>query len=225
MRLLLAEDEKDLNAILTQKLTKDGYLIDSCFDGEEALAYLAVNTYDGIILDIMMPKADGIQVLRQLRNQSVRTPVLLLTAKDAIEDRVQGLDSGANDYLVKPFSFAELTARIRTMIRVAKGNSSAVLTVHDLSLDTLAHSVQRGSQTIALSPREYALLEYLMYHKNIVLSRQTIEEHLWGDAYEGGSNLVDVYIGYLRKKIDEGFATRLIHTIRGSGYVIKEPSS
>ena len=224
MRLLLAEDERDLNAILTQKLSKDGYLVDSCFDGEDALSYLAVNTYDGIILDIMMPKVDGMQVLQSLREQHITTPVLFLTAKDTIRDRVQGLDSGANDYLVKPFSFAELTARIRTMIRVAKGSSSTILKVHDLTMDTMAHRVERGNRQIALSAREYALLEYLMYHRNIVLSRQVIETHIWGDAYEGGSNLVDVYIGYLRKKIDDGFDTRLIHTIRGSGYVIKEPS-
>ena len=224
MRLLLAEDERDLNDILVQKLTKEGYTVDACYDGEEALDYLSVMEYDGVLLDIMMPKADGYQVLDKLRASGNHVPVLFLTARDAIEDRVKGLDSGANDYLVKPFSFKELMARVRTMIRLSKKNSSSVLQVADLTMDISSHTVKRAGKLISLSAKEYALLEYLMLNKNTVLSRDTIEQHIWTDEYEGGTNLVDVYISYLRRKIDDNAAVRLIHTIRGSGYVLRDLS-
>ncbi|MCD8084860.1 MAG: response regulator transcription factor [Clostridiales bacterium] len=222
MRILLAEDERDLNSIIAQKLTADGYSVDCCYDGEEAMEILSYTEYDAIILDIMMPRADGFTVLRKLRDGGKTTPVLFLTARDAVSDRVRGLDSGANDYLVKPFSFEELTARLRVMTRTSFGAASSVLRVGDLTMDCAAHVVQRGSRTITLSAKEYALLEYLMHNKGVVLSREKIENHIWNFDYEGGTNVVDVYISYLRKKIDGGEAQKLIHTVRGRGYVLRE---
>ncbi|HPE39119.1 MAG TPA: response regulator transcription factor [Bacillota bacterium] len=222
MRILLAEDEKDLNQVIKQKLTSDGYFVDCCYDGEEALDYLECTDYDAIILDIMMPKKDGYEVLRMLRQAGKTTPVLFLTARDAISDRVKGLDSGANDYLVKPFSFDELTARLRAMTRSSFGMVSNMITVADLHLDIAAHTVKRGGNEIILSAKEYALLEYLMRNAGIVLSREKIEDHIWNADYEGGTNVVDVYISYLRRKIDDGYSRKLIHTVRGSGYVLKE---
>ena len=222
MRILLAEDEQDLNHIITQKLTEDGYSVDSCFDGQEAMDILSYTDYDAVILDIMMPKADGFAVLRFLREANQTIPVLFLTARDAVSDRVKGLDSGANDYLVKPFSFEELSARLRAMTRTAFGAASNILSVADLSLDCMAHIVKRGDKEITLSAKEYALLEYLMHNQGIVLSREKIENHIWNFDYEGGTNVVDVYISYLRKKIDGGFDKKLIHTIRGKGYVLRE---
>lgn len=224
MRVLFAEDEYDLNDIVCRKLRKEGYTVDACYDGQEALEYLAVTDYDAVILDIMMPKVNGYEVLKKLREDRKRTPVLFLTARDSVEDRVLGLDSGANDYLIKPFSFDELMARIRTMIRLSVGHATTLLQAGDLTLDTASHTVRRANELVLLSAREYALLEYLMLNKNIVLSREKIEEHIWDYDYEGGTNLVDVYISYLRKKIEGADSCKLIHTIRGSGYVLKEPS-
>ncbi len=225
MRILLAEDEKDLNHIITQKLTSDGYSVDSCFDGKEAIDILSYTDYDAIILDIMMPKANGYTVLQSLRSTGNTTPVLFLTAKDAVADRVKGLDSGANDYLVKPFSFEELTARIRAMTRIAFGIANNTLTVNDLTLNCTTHVVKRANKEILLSAKEYSLLEYLMHNQGIILSREQIEDHIWNYDYEGGTNVVDVYISYLRRKIDEGHEVKLIHTIRGRGYVIREDSN
>ena len=222
MRLLLAEDERDLNRLITRKLTSAGYSVDSFFDGEEAIHVLSYTDYDGVILDIMMPKADGFAVLRALRERGKTTPVLFLTPRDAIADRVRGLDSGANDYLVKPFAFDELLARIRAMTRLSFGASESVLTVGDLTLNLATQEVRRGGQPITLSAKEYALLEYLMHNQGIVLSREKIENHIWNLDYEGGTNVVDVYISYLRKKIDEGRKEKLIHTVRGRGYVLRE---
>ena len=201
MRLLFAEDEQDLNDIICQKLRKEGYPVDACYDGAQALEYLAVMDYDAVILDIMMPRVDGYAVLKQLRSEGKMTPVLFLSARDSIEDRVLGLDSGANDYLIKPFSFAELMARIRTMIRLAKGSPTTLLQAGDLTLDTATHTVKRANKLILLSAKEYALLEYMLLNKNIVLSREKIEEHIWDFDYAGGTNLVDVYISYLRKRL------------------------
>ena len=222
MRLLLAEDERDLNRLITKKLTSAGYSVDSFFDGEEAIHVLSYTDYDGVILDIMMPKADGFAVLRALRERGKTTPGLFLTARDAIADRVRGLDSGANDYLVKPFAFDELLARIRAMTRLSFGAAESVLTVGDLTLNLATQEVRRGGQPITLSAKEYALLEYLMHNQGIVLSREKIENHIWNLDYEGGTNVVDVYISYLRKKIDEGHKEKLIHTVRGRGYVLRE---
>lgn len=225
MRILLAEDERDLNNIITQKLTADGYSVDNCYDGKEAMDILSYTDYDAIILDIMMPKADGFEVLRSLRDAGKTTPVLFLTARDTIADRVKGLDSGANDYLVKPFSFEELMARLRAMTRSAFGQTSSILHIADLTLDCASHQVQRNGKTINLSAKEYQLLEYLMHNQGIVLSREKIEDHIWNYDYEGGTNVVDVYISYLRKKIDDGYTNKLIHTVRGRGYVLREDSS
>ncbi len=222
MRILLAEDEHDLNKIITDKLVSEGYSVDSFYDGEDAMDVLDYTDYDAIILDIMMPGADGFEVLRSLRNAKKTTPVLFLTARDSIADRVKGLDSGANDYLVKPFSFEELMARIRAMTRTSFGVTENVITVGDLTMDCLAKTVKRGDDEIMLSSKEYALLEYLMLNSGTVLSREKIENHIWNFDYEGGTNVVDVYISYLRKKIDEGHDNKLIHTVRGRGYVLKE---
>ena len=222
MRILFAEDERDLNHIITKKLTSQGYSVDSVYDGEEAIDILSYTDYDAVILDIMMPKADGFAVLRALRSKGKSTPVLFLTARDSVQDRVAGLDSGANDYLVKPFSVEELLARIRAMTRTAFGVSDSLLSVGDLTMDTAAKVVKRGGKEIPLSAKEYALLEYLMHNAGIVLSREKIENHIWNFVYEGGTNVVDVYIRYLRKKIDEGYDKKLIHTVRGRGYVLRE---
>lgn len=222
MRILIAEDQKDLNRIITKRLSAEGYYVDSCFDGEEALSYIEMAEYDGIILDIMMPKRDGLSVLHSLRKKGIGTPVLFLTARDAVEDRVLGLDSGADDYLVKPFSFDELIARIRAMTRKSAGNSSNIFSVADLVMDTASHTVTRGGKEIALSAKEFSLLEYLLRNKGHVLSRTMIENNLWNFDYSGGTNAVDVYIRYLRKKVDDGFEPKLIHTVRGCGYVLKE---
>ncbi|NLY19838.1 MAG: response regulator transcription factor [Tissierellia bacterium] len=222
MRVLVCEDEMDLNDIISQKLESDGYSVDSCFDGKEAIDILSYTDYDLIILDIMMPKANGFDVLKSLRNAGKDTPVMFLTARDAIEDRVKGLDSGADDYLVKPFSFEELSARLRAMTRKSFGSASNTIEVADLSLNIATQEVKRGDEIISLSSKEYALLEYLMHNKGIIISREKIEDHIWNFDYDGGTNVVDVYISYLRKKIDEGRDIKLIKTIRGRGYTIKE---
>ncbi len=222
MRILFAEDERDLNEIVTRKLVSEGYGVDSCFDGQTAWEYLESAEYDAVVLDIMMPKMDGLTVLRQFRAAGGTAPVLLLTARDAVADRVKGLDSGANDYLVKPFALDELAARIRAMTRTSFGMTSSVLTVGDLKLDLARKSAQRGGEDIPLSAKEYALLKYLMCNRGVVLSREKIENHIWNYDYEGGTNVVDVYIRYLRKKIDDGRENKLIHTVRGLGYVLRE---
>ena len=222
MRILLAEDERDLNHIIAKRLTAEGYSVDCCFDGQEAIDILSYTDYDALILDVMMPRADGYAVLRALRDKGKTTPVLFLTARDAVADRVKGLDSGANDYLVKPFSFEELVARLRAMTRTSFGTTENVLRVDDLTLDRASQTVRRGNREISLSAKEYALLEYLMLNSGVVLSREKIEDHIWNFDYEGGTNVVDVYISYLRKKIDEGEKTKLIHTVRARGYVLRK---
>lgn len=222
MRILLAEDERDLNHIIAKRLTAEGYSVDCCFDGQEAIDIFSYTDYDALILDVMMPRADGYAVLRALRDKGKKTPVLFLTARDAVADRVKGLDSGANDYLVKPFSFEELFARLRAMTRTSFGTTENVLRVDDLTLDRASQTVRRGNREIFLSAKEYALLEYLMLNSGVVLSREKIEDHIWNFDYEGGTNVVDVYISYLRKKIDEGEKTKLIHTVRARGYVLRK---
>lgn len=222
MRILLAEDEADLNQIITRKLTSDGYFVDSCYSGSEAVDFLETADYDAVILDIMMLGIDGFGVLRHMKHTGKSAPVLFLTAKDSVADRVKGLDSGADDYLIKPFSFEELAARIRAMTRKKFNITDNVLRVGDLTLDTGTHMVKRGEDEIILSAKEYNLLEYLMLNKGLVLSREKIENHIWNFEYEGGTNVVDVYISYLRKKIDGNCRDKLIHTVRGRGYMIEK---
>lgn len=222
MRILVVEDQKDLNKIITKRLTAEGFSVDSCFDGEAVFDYIDTASYDCIIMDIMMPKKDGLTALKEMRAEGDMTPVLFLTAKDTIEDKVTGLDMGANDYLVKPFAFEELLARIRVITRKTSKQTSSTFTVGDLVLDLSSHTVCRGDREISLSAKEFALLEYLMRNEGIVLSREKIENNLWNYDYAGGTNAVDVYIRYLRKKIDEGFEIKLIHTVRGTGYVLKK---
>ena len=222
MRILIAEDEKNLNELIQRKLKSEGYAVDACFDGEETLQYLTSTEYDLAILDISMPKKDGIQVIREARSMGTMTPVIFLTARDAIEDRVKGLDSGASDYMTKPFSFKELLARIRVLTRKSFNVESNELVVADLVMDTVTQQVMRGDRIIELSAKEYALLKYMMLNKNAVLSRDQIADHVWNYDYEGGSNMIDVYISYLRKKIDGDHRTKLIHTVRGRGYVLRE---
>ena len=197
------------------------YGVDSCFDGKEALDYIFSIEYDVIILDIMLPKLDGFEVLKKIRKQNIKTPVLLLTARDGIEDRVQGLDFGADDYLIKPFAFDELLARIRVLLRRNTNNASNVFTIANLTVNCDSHEVSRDKISIKLSTREFTILEYMIRNKEKVLSREKIEQHIWDYNYEGGTNVVDVYIRYLRKKIDNNFSPKLIHTIRGIGYILK----
>ena len=222
MRILVAEDEQDLNRLMVQALERAGYSVDSCYDGADALDYAAGADYDCILLDIMMPKADGRTVLRTLRSRGCAVPVIFLTALDSVQDRIDGLDLGADDYLVKPFDMAELLARIRAATRKYGGQKTTVLTAGDLSLDTVTHGVTRAGQTINLSSKEYAILEYLLRNKGAVLSRAQLENHIWNYDYAGGSNVVDVYIAYLRKKVDAPFDKKLIHTVRGAGWVLRE---
>ena len=216
MRLLVAEDEKDMNRLITRALEKEGYGVDSCFDGEEAMDYLESAEYDGVILDIMMPKMDGHQVLKKLRARGSNLPVLFLTARDSIADRVAGLDLGADDYLIKPFDFDELLARVRAMMRKRSGHKTSVITIGDLKIDTGSHEVTRGDRSIELSSREYSILEYMAMHPGQVLSREQIETHVWNFDYSGGSNVVDVYISYLRKKIDGKENVKMIRTVWGT---------
>lgn len=221
MRILIAEDDTDLNEIIVKKLRAEGYAADSCFNGRDALDYLESVRYDAAVLDIMMPEMDGLETVRKLRSKGNLTPVIFLTARDTVADRVKGLDIGANDYLVKPFSFDELTARLRAITRTASGNPTNTYTLADLKLDTETHRVTRGGREITLTTREYSLLEYLLRNKNKILSRQKIEDNVWNYDYEGGTNVVDVYINYLRKKIDGGQEPKLIHTVRGFGYCMR----
>ena len=221
MRLLVVEDEKKLNDLITKKLEKEYYGVDSCFDGEEAVRYVEGTEYDAIILDIMLPKLDGFEVIKRIRAKKNKVPILLLTARDHIDDKVKGLDYGADDYLVKPFIFEELMARIRVLLRRKSGNADNVITIANLKVDLDAKTVFRDDLLIKLSGREYSILEYLIRNKGKILSRERIEDHIWNYDYEGGTNVIDVYIRYLRKKIDDSYTPKLIHTIRGLGYVLR----
>ena len=222
MRILLAEDEKSLNRVITRRLGWEGYSVDSCFDGREALDYLAAVEYDAVILDVMMPYVDGFEVLTQLRERGDDTPVLFLTARDALADKVEGLDLGADDYLVKPFEFEELMARLRVLTRRKTAAKSNLYVCGDLTVDIARHRVTRGNAEIEVTAKEYALLEYLIRNKGVVVSREQIETNLWNGDTIVGSNVVDVYIRMLRKKVDADYETKLIQTVRGYGYVLKE---
>ena len=225
MRILVVEDTKDMNRLIVKALAKAGYSVDGCFDGEEALDYLAGAEYDGIVLDVMMPKMDGHQLLAKLRAQGSDIPVLFLTARDSVADRVEGLDLGADDYLVKPFAFEELLARIRAMTRKHAGSRTDTLTVGDLVLDTRGRTASRAGREIPLLPKEYAILEHLVRHAGTVLSREQLEDRIWNYEKAGSSNNIDGYMSRLRKKIDADVPEnrRLLHTVRGSGWVLRAP--
>ena len=224
MRILVVEDEKKINDIIVKTLKQEKYGVDSCFDGEEALDYIFSVEYDIILLDIMLPKRNGFEVMESMRKKGIKTPVLFLTARDQIEDRVKGLDFGADDYLVKPFAFEELLARIRVVLRknsVSGEDSGNILKIANLTVDCNKHEVFRDEISIKLSAKEFSILEYMMRNKGRVVSKEKIEEHVWDFDYEGGSNIVEVYIKFLRKKIDNDFSPKLIHTIRRVGYILK----
>ena len=225
MRILVIEDEKNLNDIIVKKLVSEKYCVDSCLNGNDALEYIFSVEYDVIISDIMLPGIDGFEILRRIREKEIKTPVLLLTARDGIEDRVKGLDYGADDYLVKPFAFDELMARIRVLLRrnpsSSNSNASNIFSIANLTVNCNSHDVFRDKMPIKLSTREFTILEYMIRNKERVLSREQIEQHIWNYDYEGGTNVIDVYIRYLRRKIDKDFEPKLIHTIRGVGYVLK----
>lgn len=222
MRILLAEDEDDLRDVTVKRLKAEGFGVDGCRDGKEALEYLQSADYSLVILDIMMPGMDGLTALRKIRQMGNPVPVLLLTAKDAVSDRVAGLDAGADDYLTKPYAFEELLARIRALSRRNSAEKSDVLTAGGLSVELSTKRVFRDGKEILLSAKEFALLETLMRHKGQVLSRVQLENQVWDFGFEGGSNIVDVYIRYLRRKVDDPFEKKLIQTVRGAGYVLRE---
>lgn len=222
MRILVVEDNKDMNFLIVRTLKKAGYSVDGCYDGEEAKDYLLGAEYDAVLLDIMMPKLDGYGLLKQMREQGNDTPVLFLTAKDAVSDRVKGLDLGADDYLVKPFDFEELLARIRVMTRKRSGNRSNLFQYADLVVDIQKRTVTRAGTEISLIPKEFTILEHLIRNQGMVLSREQLENQIWNYEYSGSSNNMDVYMSRLRKKIDGEHTVKLIHTIRGVGWVLRE---
>lgn len=221
-KILVVEDEQSLNRIITKRLESAEYNVTSCFDGQEAIDTIRKNDFDVILMDIMMPKLSGTEVLSLMKSEKIETPVLFLTAKDSIADRVTGLDLGAHDYIVKPFSFDELLARVRMILRNYPQNNSTILTFADLTLDKKTHRVTRGNKEIHLSVKEFDVLEYLMKYQGEVLPRERIESHVWDIDYCGLTNVIDVYIRYLRKKIDDDYDIKYIHTVRGVGYVLRE---
>ena len=221
MKILIVEDEKNLNKIIAKRLKIANYSTDSALDGQEALNCLSMTEYDAILLDIMLPKLDGFTLLKKLRQNGNTTPVLFLTARDSIADKIKGLDSGADDYLVKPFEFEELLARLRVMLRRRHSSATNLLEFKDLCLNLKTHHVQRAGSEILLTAKEYVILEYFLQNPGRVLSRQQIQSHVWDFSYEGSSNMIDVYINTLRKKIDREYTQKLLHTIRGAGYVLK----
>jgi len=222
MKILVVEDEKKVASFIKRGLEEEEFEVDLAYDGEEGLTAAANTTYDLILMDVMLPKKDGLTVVRDLRQQGVVTPVLCLTAKDTVEDIVSGLDSGSDDYLTKPFAFAELLARVRALLRRGQQDRGAEITFADLRLDPVSHKVWRSNKEIDLTAKEYALLEYLMRNPNQVLTRTMIAEHVWDYTFDSFTNIIDVYVNYLRKKVDRDFDKKLIHTVRGVGYVLKE---
>jgi heavy metal response regulator len=222
MRILVVEDEKKVARFIQQGLEEEHYTVDVAHDGADGLARTAAVAYDCIVLDVMLPGMTGIELTRAYRARGGVSPILMLTAKTATEDKVEGLDSGADDYLTKPFAFAELLARVRSLLRRGTKEKSTVLTVSDLELDTVSHKAKRAGKTVDLTAKEYALLEFLMRNKDRVLSRTIISEHIWDYNFDTGTNLIDVYVNHLRNKVDAGFEIKLIQTVRGVGYVMRE---
>ena len=221
MRILLIEDEKKIASFIKRGLKEEHYVVDIAYSGLKGLSLLEINTYDLIILDIMLPDKDGISICKEIRNKKIEVPVLMLTAKSAVEDKIIGLDSGADDYLTKPFAFEELLARARALLRRKRVEKATNLKVADLELDQLTHKVKRAGKEINLTSKEYALLEYLMLNANQVVTRTMLSEHVWTEDFDSFTNIIDVYINYLRNKINKGFDRKLIHTIRGTGYILE----
>ena len=225
VKILVVEDEKDMNRLIVKTLKKVGYIVDGCFDGEEALLNIMGTEYDAIILDVMMPKKNGYELIKELRGKNNDTPVLFLTAKDSVADKVKGLDLGGDDYLIKPFDFDELLARIRAITRKRVGNRSNIFVYGGLVMDVEKRIVTREGKEIQLLPKEFSILEYLIRNKEIIISREKIEDNIWNYEYSGNSNNVDVYMSKLRKKVDDNYDKKLIHTIRGVGWVLREESN
>jgi DNA-binding response OmpR family regulator len=224
MRILVIEDNHRLNSSLTASLIHEGYSVDSAYDGQEGQDFAELTAYDLILLDILLPEKDGLEVCRALRQRRIHTPILLLTARDSIDDRVQGLDCGADDYLVKPFATRELLARLRALLRRQHPvYTQGHLQMENLVVDPISHTAQRAGQPLDLTPKEFALLEYLMHHPNQVVTREMIEQHIWNYDFECESNVIDVYIRRLRRKLDAPFEVKLLHTIRGIGYRLTPP--
>ena len=223
MRILVVEDERKLAGVIRRGLEEQGYAVDLAYDGEEGLELAEVEPYDLVLLDIMLPKLDGLEVCKRLRARRRNMPVLMLTARDAVDDRVAGLDAGADDYLVKPFAFRELLARVRALLRRDGLSKDPVLRVGDLELDTVRHEVRRAGRPVELTSKEYAILEYFARNPNRVLTRTQIAEHVWDYDFVAMSNVVDVYVRYLRRKLNDEHEPRLLRTIRGTGYQLKAP--
>ncbi|OGK21697.1 DNA-binding response regulator [Candidatus Roizmanbacteria bacterium RIFCSPHIGHO2_01_FULL_39_8] len=221
MRILIIEDEHRLSNVVKKGLVEEGFAVDQAFDGEEGLYLAESEAYDLLILDLMLPKIDGLKVCRELRNKKIKTPILILTAKTKIEDKVKGLESGADDYLAKPFAYAELKARIQALLRRSHNEGDPILKLDDLELDPAKHIVMRSKKTISLTPKEFAILEYLLRYKNDVVTRTQVTEHVWDYNFDALSNVVDVFIATLRRKINKGFPKKLIRTVHGVGYKMK----
>ncbi len=222
MRILIIEDEKRIASFIERGLKEERYVVDSAHTGEKGMFLAEVNPYDLIILDIMLPDIDGISICKRLRDAGISVPILMLTAKNRVQDKVLGLDSGADDYLTKPFAFEEFLARVRALLRKNREDKITTLRIADLELDQISHTVKRADQVIALANKEYSLLEYLMLNANQVVTRTMISEHVWNEDFDTLTNVFDVYIHRLRSKVDKGFASQLIHSVRGVGYVLKE---
>ncbi|HNX82066.1 MAG TPA: response regulator transcription factor [Candidatus Omnitrophota bacterium] len=220
MRILVIEDEKKVADFIKRGLKEEGYAVDIACDGDGGHFLATTNDYDVVILDIMLPKLDGMSLCRRLRAEKIKTPIIMLTAKDSVKDKVAGLDSGANDYLTKPFAFEELLARVRALLR-KDSDTQTRLRVEDLEIDLVAHTVKRAGKEIILTNREYALLEYLMRNAGSIVTRTMISDHVWDIDFDTFTNVIDVYINYLRSKIDQGYTKKLINTIRGRGYILK----
>jgi heavy metal response regulator len=225
MRILVIEDEKKVARFIKRGLEEAGYLVDAAEDGEEGLYLAEIDDYDLIILDLVLPRKSGLDVCRQLREQNIKVPVLILSARDSVEDKVAGLDMGADDYLTKPFAFSELLARVRALLRRGETLVPLKLSIEDLVMDTVTHTVTRAGKEIKLTSKEYSLLEYFMMNQGKVLTRTMLSEHVWDYTFDTFSNVIDVYINYLRNKIDRDFEPKLIHTVRGVGYVMKVKSA
>ncbi|MFN0156601.1 MAG: response regulator [Bacteroidota bacterium] len=222
MHILVVEDEKKVAQFIKKALEEDHYVVDVAHDGEMGLSMASSETYDLIVLDVMLPRMSGLDLIKAFRKQKGNTPTLMLTAKTTTEDKVAGLDSGADDYLTKPFAVAELLARVRSLLRRGTNEKTTILTIADLELDTISHKAKRAGNVIELTAKEYGLLEFLLRNKERVLSRTSISEHIWNYNFDTGTNIIDVYVNHLRNKIDGGFEPKLIHTVRGVGYVMKE---